>query len=121
MRHAGCSRRPTTAAIEPHSAVSELGVVSRCSLLARIDTHMNRPLWLNILRVGVFFMLPPAFLSTYLAGLAARHFGLGSGAQFLSYVALYVLLLLCWLGVFVLYSRLTQPPTDNTSQNDRNG
>ena len=82
---------------------------------------MNRPLWLSILRVGVFFMLPPAFLATYLAGLVAGHFDLGSGAHILSYAVLYVLLLLCWLGVFVFYSRVSLDlPPNNRSKNDRN-
>jgi hypothetical protein len=81
---------------------------------------MNRPLWLSIVRVGVFFMLPPALLAAYLATLVARHFGLGSGAKLLSYAAIYVLLLLCCLGVFVLYSRLSEPPNNNQSKNDHN-
>jgi hypothetical protein len=35
-RHAGCSRRPTAAAIAPHSAVSELGVVRPFTRMRRI-------------------------------------------------------------------------------------
>jgi hypothetical protein len=81
---------------------------------------MNRPLWLNFLRIWLFIILPPAFLAIYLTGFVGRHFGFGSAAQFLSYAVLYVLLLLCWSAVFVVHSHVSQPPPKNRSKNDRN-
>ena len=72
---------------------------------------MNRPFWLDTLRVGAFLAVP-LVLATVVASVVSDHFGWPGWAWALSCLVAAVLLVAAWLAVFVALSRLTATDRD---------